>query len=75
MTTRELIDVLRRLDPSGNLEVIRTRHSDYGEMEPDGVSVVEGVKKSSANYVMRSHGSLSAEDAAAVRRFVHFEGN
>lgn len=76
MTTRELIEHLKRLDPGGNLEVIRTMCSDYEMFEPDMVGIVEGVKRPSAGYVMRSHwNKMSAEDEANIRQFVHFEGN
>jgi hypothetical protein len=75
MTTRDLIAILNKLDPSGNMEVIRTMHSDYGEMEPGEVSVIEAVKKSSAGYIMKTHHSMVKEDVAAIRKFIHFIGN
>jgi hypothetical protein len=75
MTTDELIEQLRELDPGGKLEVICTRCSDYQDMTPDDVSVVRAVRKSSACYVMRPHHTMSPEDLAAARDFIHFTGN
>lgn len=75
MTTDELIEELRRLDPGGNMEVIRTMCSDYEEFDESMVDVVTAVKKSSACYVMRSHPTMSPEEKAAAREFIHFSGN
>ncbi len=35
MTTSELCDLLMKLDPTGNLEVLETRCSDYREMSEE----------------------------------------
>lgn len=79
MTTNELIAELRQLDPEGEMEVemevIRTMRSDYEEMLTGHVDVVSAVKKSSACYVMRSHETMSPEEKAAARNFIHFAGN
>lgn len=75
MTTAELRELLLKLDPGGQMEVIRTRCSDYGYMEPDEVSVVQAIKRPSAQYLMRTHRSMSPDEQAAAREFVHFDGN
>lgn len=75
MTTRELRELLLKLDPAGELEVIETRFSDYGEMAEDAWDIVRGVKKSSACYVMKAHSSMSPEEMRAAKDFVHFNGN
>lgn len=75
MTTKELIDRLLELDPDGKMEVICTRCSDYQAVHSDEVTVVSAVKKPSANYIMRDHQTMSVEDRAACRDFVHFDGN
>lgn len=76
MTTNELIAILKRLDPGGDLEVIRRRYSDYGAMEDDDVEVADGIKKSSACYIMRidPYRDLSHE-TGDIRQFVAFAGN
>ncbi len=76
MTTKELRARLLELDPSETMEVIKTLHSDYQEMELDDIEVVEAVKRSSACYVMRSHpNSMSPTDKANAKNFIHFLGN
>lgn len=75
MTTRELIALLNELDPSGDLEVLESRYSDYGMMKPDSWEAVRAVKKPASGYVMREHWSMCDEDQANARRFVFFRGN
>jgi len=76
MTTKELIARLLELDPTGALEVICTRASDYTMVTLDEVTVVRAVKKQSGlNYLMRAHETMSEAEKAAARDFVHFEGN
>lgn len=75
MTTRELRALLLRLDPDENMEVICSRFSDFQAITDDEVTVMRGVPKPTAQYVMRTHPTMSPEDVAAVRDFIHFEGN
>ncbi len=75
MTSKELIQVLEKLDPDGNMEVICTRCSDFCEVDPSDVTVIEAVKKPSACYIMRAHPTMSEADWKNAKRFIHFEGN
>jgi len=75
VTTKELRDRLLELDPNGTMEVICTRCSDWTEVEPGEVTIVRGVKKPSAGYIMRAHPTMSDVEKMSVREFVHFEGN
>ena len=75
MTTGELRKLLLKLDPSEKLEVLETRCSDYKEMDAEYWGVVRAVKKTSAGYIMQAHETMSAEEKAAERNFVHFAGN
>lgn len=75
MKTKELIAQLQQLDPSGDLEVIQTRCSDYNDLEPSDVFLVSAVRKKSARYIMRAHPTMSAKDKSNEQTFVHFDGN
>lgn len=75
MTTKELIAVLRRLDPKGDMRVLATSYSDYHLMTAGEVSVEEAVEKPTAFYVMRSHYSMSEKDKLQAKRFIVFKGN
>jgi hypothetical protein len=75
MTTEQLIEELKRLDPSGKLEVIYKCWSDYRDLDDGDVKVVDGVRKSSCCYIMRSHQTMPPEDVANCRTYVCFPGN
>ena len=75
MTTRELRALLLKLDPDENMEVICSRYSDFQALTPDEVTVMRGVPKGSAQYIMRTHPTMPQSDVANARDFIHFEGN
>lgn len=75
MTTKDLRDLLLKLDPNGAMEVLITRCSDFTVLKPNEVTIVRAVKKLSSGYSMRAHETMSEVEKAAARDFVHIEGN
>jgi len=79
MTVKELITYLKTFDPK--LEVIETRYSDYRLMEKTGISLAKAVKRSEdpTEWIMRvdEHDlrTMSEENRAKVKTFLHFDGN
>lgn len=70
MTTRELIERLRELDPDGRREVVGTMHSDYHKLDVNDVGMLEAVDRPGADYIMSVHSTMSGYDKASVRLFV-----
>lgn len=77
MTVKELIAHLQTFSPDA--EVIYRLYSDYHDLEREQVSLVSGVRKSSADYIMDApdewRGTMSAEDRANIKPYVCFPGN
>ena len=76
MTVKELIAHLQTFPH--DCEVICSRYSDYQDFGPDEVTLVTAVRKG-RDYIMDSplrwHGTMSSEDTAAMKQYVHFAGN
>jgi hypothetical protein len=56
-----------------NMEILNSRYSDYSIVHEDEWSVVKGVNQ--GKYVMRSHPTMSAENKAKEKEYLHLEGN
>jgi hypothetical protein len=55
------------------MDVLNTRFSDYELVTEDDWSVVKAVPK--ASYWMRSHPTMSEENRAMEREYLHLAGN
>lgn len=76
ITTRQLRDLLEKLDPSGEMEVVYRRYSNYEFLDPGDIRLAEGVDRGEgAAYIMDSHESMPAEDKVKARKYVLFPGN
>ena len=77
MTTKELRERLLELDPSGTMEVLNDRCSDWEKVNADDVSIVRGVAKPSISgrLVMRAHPTMSEAEKVLARDYVHIVGN
>jgi hypothetical protein len=71
MNVKQLRDFLATLPD--DMEVLNGRYSDYCIVKPDEVYVIKAVPK--AEWVMRSHPTMSAENKAAEREYLYIEGN
>ena len=60
-----------------DMEILETRYSDYGPMEWTSWCVVTGVVKATGRYgwFMRSHPTMSDENKAREKTYLHYEGN
>ena len=56
-----------------DMEILNTRHSDYDYVRASDWSVVEGVPQDWG--VMRNHPTMSPENKARAKKFLHLEGN
>lgn len=73
MTVRELVTLLQGFDQ--DLEVICTRFSDYMYMKPDEISVVQALPDDNKTWLTRAHPTMTEEDKARVKNYLHFAGN
>lgn len=77
MTVKALIEKLQTYPPE--CECICTRCSDYMDMTLDDVELVDAVAKPQSGYIMRAYPSqrhtMSPDDQANVKQYVHFTGN
>jgi len=65
----------RTLADEGDLELSETRCSDYQLMSLDPWEIIEAVMYEDRDWMMRVHPTMSAEDHAKARRFLHYYGN
>jgi hypothetical protein len=56
-----------------DMEIVNQRYSDYQIISEDEWSVVEGVDKD--GWVMRAHPTMSDDNKARVKKYLHLEGN
>lgn len=73
MTVKDLKELIAGLPD--DMEVIYDECSDYSLMYVDQVSVEKAVLKYSTGYVMRSHSTMSDENKALEKEYLHFPGN
>jgi len=57
-----------------DMEILNERHSDYGRVLRSDWSVVMAVPNSEF-WVMRSHDTMSAENKALEKAYLHLSGN
>ena len=72
MTVEELIKMLKKYPK--DMEVIHTRCSDYDTIKEDEWSIVEAVPNP-GGWFMRSHTTMSDENKANAKKYLHLEGN
>ena len=58
-----------------DMEILVDRMSDYDVVEEDQWSVVKAVKNGSGWWWMRSHETMSAENKAKEKEYLHLKGN
>jgi hypothetical protein len=58
-----------------DMEILNSRYSDYELVDESDWSVVEAVPQESCGYVMRSHLTMSAENKAKAKKYLHLLGN
>lgn len=77
MVISELVKHLNKLKRKhGDLTVICTRCSDYTTVDLDEVTVVNAVPSlRGAEWITRTHPSMSPGEKAQWQEYVHFEGN
>lgn len=80
MTVKELVALLQTFPQ--DLEIIRTRYSDYGYMKPREISIIKAVHIvgqpdhfHDEDWLMRFDKTMSAENKARAKDYLHFEGN
>ena len=56
-----------------DMEILNSRYSDYDLVTEDDWSVVKAVQK--GGYWMRSHPTMSAENVAGEKEYLHLLGN
>ena len=57
-----------------DMEILNDRYSDYDLVEESDWSVVEAVQQGSS-YVMRSHLTMSEDNKARAKKYLHLLGN
>lgn len=72
MTVEELIKMLKKYPK--DMQIINSRYSDYELIEEDEWSIVEAVPDP-AGWLMRSHPTMSDENKANAKRYLHLQGN
>lgn len=73
MKVKELVSLLQSFDQE--LEVICTRYSDYTFVSPKDISVVQALQGPDKEWLTTHHPSMSEEDNAKLRNYLHFKGN
>ena len=71
MTVKELKAMLENYPD--DMGVIYTCYSDYSHIDEEMWSVVEAVDH--GNYIMRSHPTMSEENKAKAKMYLHLVGN
>lgn len=56
-----------------DMEILHSRYSDWEIIEEDDWSVVEGVQQ--GERVMRSHPTMSPDNKAREKKYLHLVGN
>lgn len=72
MNVKDLKEILK--DLPDDMEILETRYSDYGLMAKDSWSVVNAVP-CSGDWFMREHETMSEENKANKKPYLHYEGN
>lgn len=75
MTTKDLIDRLRELDPLGNCTVLERRCSDNGLMEAGSWSTDYYYPQNNGEWYTKEHYRFDRGQTAQSVRAVHYEGN
>jgi hypothetical protein len=57
-----------------DMEILHTMMSDYDLLSESDFSVVEAVRQG-YTYVMRSHRTMSADNVARAKKYLHIRGN
>ena len=73
---RLTVEKLKKLlsDYPDDMEIIYDRCSDYEDMDECSIFVVKAVRNDSG-WLMRSHPTMSAENKASEKEYLHFPGN
>lgn len=58
-----------------DMEILNSRCSDFDIVDESDWSVVEAVPQESCWYVMRAHPTMSAENKAKAKKYLHLLGN
>lgn len=58
-----------------DMEIIHSMYSDYWPVEEEDWSIVKAVYQSGANFLMRSHPTMSEENKAKEKEYLHLTGN
>ena len=58
-----------------DMEILNTRASDYDVITEDEWSVIKAVPNGSGGWVMRSHETMSEENKAKEKEYLHLLGN
>lgn len=72
MNVKDLKEMLKEYPD--DMEIITDRCSDYSIVKIDEWSIVKGVQKNT-DWVMRSHPTMSEENKALEKSYLHLEGN
>lgn len=73
MTVGELKKMLEKYPD--DMGVLVDRMSDYDDVEEDQFSVVKAVRNESGGWVMRSHATMSENNKAMEKEYLHLWGN
>lgn len=57
------------------MEVLNDRWSDYEIIQESEWSVIKGVPQNNGLWVMKSHKTMSAENKANEKEYLHLDGN
>ena len=71
MNVRELKEMLNKYPD--NMEILTTFASDYTDVEESDWGIVKAVEKD--EWYMRSHPTMSAENKAKEKEYLHIRGN
>ena len=71
MTVKELKEMIK--DLPDDMEILNDRYSDYDDVCRDEWQVVGAVNKN--GYYMRSHKTMSDENKASEKQYLHLSGN
>jgi hypothetical protein len=73
MKVSELIELLSEHDP--DLKVIFELYSDYCELSPNDIRVVEGVENENRDWIERYYARQYSVEPDGLKKFLAFPGN
>jgi hypothetical protein len=73
LTVGDLRKILRKYP--ADMKLIQTRYSDYCFQKPSDWDVVEAINKGPDEWLMRVHETMSDEEKAKAKKYLHIHGN